>query len=66
MMDIVDVAILLVVCQKSDFHGNSDFQNSQKLYPLQIAAKKFLAKICEPFKHILGKEIDTWCFTRVK
>jgi hypothetical protein len=27
-MDIVDMAIRLVVCQKSDFHGNSDFQNS--------------------------------------
>ena len=24
------------VCQKSEFHGKSDFQNSQKLDPLQI------------------------------
>ncbi len=40
-MDIVEMAIYQVVCQKSDFHGNSDFQNSQKLHPLQITAKKF-------------------------
>jgi hypothetical protein len=30
-----------VVCQKSDFYGNSDFQNSEKLFVgLQIPAKK--------------------------
>jgi hypothetical protein len=39
--DIVDMAIPQVVCQKSDFHGNSDFQN----YQLQITAKKFQVKI---------------------
>ncbi len=38
-MDIVDMAIHQVVCQKSDFHGNSDFQNSQKLGLLQKTAK---------------------------
>jgi hypothetical protein len=38
-MDIVDMAIHWVVCQKSDFHGKSDFQNSQKLPPLQVKAK---------------------------
>jgi hypothetical protein len=27
-MNIVDMAIHLVICQKTDFHGNSDFQNS--------------------------------------
>jgi hypothetical protein len=32
-MDIVDFAIHGVVCQKSNFHGNSDIQNSQKLDP---------------------------------
>jgi hypothetical protein len=32
-MDIVDMAIHRVVCQKSDSHGNSVFQNSQKLDP---------------------------------
>jgi hypothetical protein len=37
-MDIVDIAIRQVVCQKSDW--NSDFQNSPKLDPLQIPAKK--------------------------
>jgi hypothetical protein len=45
-MGIVDMTIHRVVCQKSDFHGNSDFQNSQKLDPLQISAKKFQAKMC--------------------
>ncbi len=39
-VDIVDMAIHKVVCQKSDFLRNSDFQNSQKLDPLQITAKK--------------------------
>jgi hypothetical protein len=43
-MDIVDMAIYPVVCQKSDNHRNSDFQNSQKLDPLQIPAKKFMPK----------------------
>jgi hypothetical protein len=42
---IVDMAIHAFVCQKSDFHRNSDFQNFQKLDPLQITAKKFQAKI---------------------
>jgi hypothetical protein len=45
-MDMVDMAIHRVVCQKSDFHGNSDFQNSQKIDPLQVTAKKIQAKIC--------------------
>jgi hypothetical protein len=44
-MDIVDKAIHPVVCQKSDFHGNSNLKNSQKLDPLQIPAKKFQVKI---------------------
>ena len=39
-MHIVDKAIHQVVGQKSDFHGNSDFQNSQTLDPFQITAKK--------------------------
>jgi hypothetical protein len=65
-MDIVDMAIHLVVCQKSDFHGNSDFQNSQKLYPFQITRKKFQAKMCLPFKDILLQEIDPWCVTKVE
>jgi hypothetical protein len=30
-MDIGDMAIHTIVCQKSDFHENSDFQNSQKI-----------------------------------
>jgi hypothetical protein len=44
-LDIVDSAIHGVVCQKSDFHGNSDIQNSRKLDPLEITAKKFQTKI---------------------
>jgi hypothetical protein len=43
-MDLVDLAIHRVVCQKSDFHGNSDIQNSRKLDPLEITAKKFRPK----------------------
>jgi hypothetical protein len=39
-LDIVDLAIHGVVCQKSNFHGNSDMQNSQRLDPLEITAKK--------------------------
>jgi hypothetical protein len=35
-MDIVDMAIRQVACQKSDAHGNSEFKNSQNLDPLQI------------------------------
>jgi hypothetical protein len=38
--DFIDMAIHPVVCQKSDFHRNSDFQKSQKLDPLQIPPKK--------------------------
>jgi hypothetical protein len=43
-MDLVDLAIHSVVCQKSDFHGNSDIQNSQKLDPLEIRAETFQAE----------------------
>jgi hypothetical protein len=39
-MDIVDSTIYGVVCRKFDFHGNSDIQTSQKLYPLIINSKK--------------------------
>jgi hypothetical protein len=45
-MDIADMAIHRVVYQKSDFHGNSDFHNSQKQGPLQMTAKKIQTKIC--------------------
>jgi hypothetical protein len=41
-LEIVDLAIRGVVCQKSDFHGNSDFQNYQKLDPLQIQFYPFM------------------------
>ncbi len=39
-MDVVQMAIHPVVCQKTDIHGNSDFQNSQKQDSLQLPAKK--------------------------
>jgi hypothetical protein len=45
-MDIKDMANHQVVCQKSNFYGNSVFQNYQKLDPMQMTAKKFQAKIC--------------------
>jgi hypothetical protein len=46
-VDIVDLAIYTVVSQKSDFHGNSDIQNSQKLdrRPFINNSKKIQAKI---------------------
>jgi hypothetical protein len=44
MMDILDI-VHSDVCRKSDFHRNSDFQNFQKLDPLQISAKKIQAKV---------------------
>ncbi len=44
MMDIVDMAIYWAVCQKPDFHGNGDFQNSKKLDPLQIWVKNLRPK----------------------
>jgi hypothetical protein len=42
--DIVNMAIQPIVCQKSEFHINSDFRNSQKLDLLQIPAKNFCPK----------------------
>jgi hypothetical protein len=39
-MDIVDKAIHRAVC-----HGNSDFQNSRKIDPIQITAKKSVQNI---------------------
>jgi hypothetical protein len=65
-LDIVDLAIHGVVCQKYDFHGNSNIQNSQKLDPIEITAKKFQAKISQPFKDILMQEIDPWCIKKVE
>jgi hypothetical protein len=46
MLGIVDMAIHQVVGHKSYFHGNSYFQNSQNLDPLQIPAKQIQVKIC--------------------
>jgi hypothetical protein len=43
-MDTVYMAIH-PVSQNSDFPENSDFQNSQKLDPIQIPAKTFQANV---------------------
>jgi hypothetical protein len=48
------MAIHQVVCQKSDFHGNCDFQNSQKLDPLQITAKKISGQNMLAFPRYFG------------
>jgi hypothetical protein len=63
-LDIVDSAIHGVVCQKSDFYGNSDIQNSKKLDPLENKSKKIHTKISSPFKYILVQEINQWCITK--
>jgi hypothetical protein len=39
-MDIVDMAIPQVVCQKFGFHGNSDFQKFSKARPFTNKSKK--------------------------
>jgi hypothetical protein len=53
-MDSVDMAIHRVVCQKSDYHGNSDFQNSQKWDTLQIKAKKISGQNVLAFQRYFG------------
>jgi hypothetical protein len=53
-LDIVDLAIHGVVCQKSDFHGNSDIQNFQKLSPLEITAKKISGQNKQAFQRYFG------------
>jgi hypothetical protein len=63
-LDIVDSAIHGVVCQKPDFHGNSEIQISKKLDHLEMTAKKFQAKICKTFKDILVQEIDPCRITK--
>jgi hypothetical protein len=54
-MGLVDLAIHGVVCQKSDFHGNSDIQNSQKLDLLEIATTKNFTPIYASLSKIF------WC-----
>jgi hypothetical protein len=53
-MDIVDMAIRQVVCQKSDLHGKSDFQTSQRLDPLHIAAKENSGQNMLAFQRYFG------------
>jgi hypothetical protein len=48
------LAIHGVVCQKSDVHGNSDIQNSQKLDPLEKTAKKVLGQNKLAFQKYFG------------
>jgi hypothetical protein len=63
-LNIVDLAIHGVVCRKSDFHGNSDIQNSQKARPFSNNSKKIQSKTTLPFKDILLQEIYPWCITQ--
>jgi hypothetical protein len=53
-LDIVDLAIHGVVSQKSDFHGNSDIQNPQKLDPLEITANKISGQNKLAFQRYFG------------
>jgi hypothetical protein len=55
-MDIIDMAIHPIICQKSDFHGKSFFQNSPKK-TFTNTRKKIEAKLCKPFKDILVREV---------
>jgi hypothetical protein len=48
------LAIHEVVCQKSDFNGNSDIQNSQKVDPLKITAKKNSGRNMLAFQRYFG------------
>jgi hypothetical protein len=56
-VDIVDLAIHGVVCQKCDFHANSDILNFQKLDPLEITAKKFRPKYASLSKIFCCKKL---------
>jgi hypothetical protein len=66
-MENVDMASHTVVCQKSYFHRNSDFQNSQKLDPSLIQANKISGpNILVFFRDILVLIIDSWFITKVE
>ncbi len=63
-MDIADMAIYTLVCQKSDFHGNCDVQNYQKLNSSQILAKK-LCQNMQALQRFFVQEFDLWYITKV-
>jgi hypothetical protein len=63
-MNIVDMAIHPGVCQKSNFHINRDFQNSQKLDPLQMPAKKFRPKYASLSKIFWCKKLTRGAFQK--
>jgi hypothetical protein len=65
-MDLVDLAIHGVVCQKYDFHGNSDIQHSQKLDPLEITAKKFRPKNASLSKIFCCKKLTDGTLQKVQ
>jgi hypothetical protein len=65
MMYFVDMAIHPFVCQKSDFHGNNDFQNTQKLDPYKYQPKNFWSKYASLSEIFWCKKIDSWCITKV-
>jgi hypothetical protein len=63
-MDIVDMAFHQVVCQKSDVHGKSDFQNSQKPDPLQMTAKELRPKSASLSKTFWCKKLTHGAFQK--
>jgi hypothetical protein len=63
-VDIIDLAVHGVVRQKSDFHGNSDIHNSQKLDPLEITAIKISGQNRLDFQRYFVAKIDPWCITK--
>jgi hypothetical protein len=52
------LAIHGVLGQKSDFHSNSDIQNSQKLDPLEINSKNISGQNMPAFQRYFVQEID--------
>jgi hypothetical protein len=50
-MNIKNMAVHAAVCQKSEFYGNSDFQN---FYPLQIPAKTIYGQNMLAFQRYFG------------
>jgi hypothetical protein len=65
-LDIVNLAIHGVACKKSDFHGNSDIQNSQKLDPIEITAKKFRPKYASLSKTFCCKKLTHGALQKVE
>jgi hypothetical protein len=65
-LNIVDLAIHGVVGQKPDSYGNSDIQNSQKLDPLEITAKKYMPKYASLSKIFWCKKLTHGALQKVE